>query len=120
LWHAAALLPGATPADALALRWQALAFLDFALAGQPAQRDGRLLVALRRRARFDDWLSTTGSDPDALLSAWRERRLAEFGRRSAIPLMALDGLAHRCSGGAWILRGRRRVAPRPARWARTA
>jgi hypothetical protein len=109
LWHAEALPPDATPADDLARRWQALAFLDFALAGQPPQVDGRLLVALRRRERFDDWLDTAsvGSGGE-VLAAWRQRLHAEFEGATTIPLSALDGLAYHCPDGAWLIRAGRR------------
>jgi WD40 repeat protein len=102
----------ASPRSDLPFRLQALSFLDFALAAQPASAELRLLRNLRRQSNLDDWLAAS-LDVEAapLVEAWVASVTAGFAS-SATPWERLDGLAYACEGSAGLVReGRLHTLP---------
>ena len=88
-------------------RLQALAFLDHALAGQPARVDGLLLHALRGQAGLMPWLGgALGPGAPQALSTWTARVTAASAPGLPLAWPRLDGLAYTCDDGAWLIRDR--------------
>lgn len=88
------------PPDAatrLADQQQALALLDYALAGQPASVDGALLATLPTATNPATWLgAATGQPGPDLLRAWAALVEPLLEAATTLPREALNGLAYRC------------------------
>ncbi len=93
--------------QALPYRLQALAFLNFALDGQPAEVDGALLRGLRRQPGLVPWLTVAlGPEAARLPAAWTERVITASAPGTPLSWQRLDGLIYTCADGAWLVRGR--------------
>jgi hypothetical protein len=93
------------PTADLPYRMQALAFMDFFLAGSPASADGALLASRRTHAALAHWLADGfGPFGPARLASWEAEISAHFERLSTLDWSHLEGLAYACHDEAvWAL-----------------
>ena len=101
LWSMAGQGGLAASTDSLSLRRQALAFVDFALAGQPPRADGELLRQLRQRTNPTDWLR--GTLPDGAIDVEDRWRAAALAPWSAAPRAGYAGQVLVCGPQALVL-----------------
>jgi hypothetical protein len=92
----------------LAARREAFDFLNFALAGQPATADGKLLRSLFWGGGngVDDWLARElGPQALTLPAAWTQQTLAAFANRAVTDWQQYDGLVLGCDSGLYQVQG---------------
>ena len=90
----------------ISARLQALAFLDFALAGSPPSADGALLQHIRFFPRLDDWLtSVLRVDGPAVVERWMTQTTSAFAAQAPPRWDELEGLAYVCDDAGWLVRG---------------
>jgi hypothetical protein len=101
LWSMAGQGAAASVTDSLALRQQALGFVDFALAGQPATVEGGLLRQLRKRGSLLLWLRVAlGERAAEAAPGWRA---AALGQWPAAPQSSYAGQVLVCGERALVL-----------------
>jgi len=93
----------------LAARREALDFLNFALAGQTSQADGRLLRTLHSgdSDSLGNWLgSVLGGAAPSMPDQWTARTLAAFAARPVTDWARYDGLLLACQDGLYQVQGK--------------